>query len=54
MQHDKRKQPHANEEAAQPAPARPSEDAPRFERPRVRRLGALPAVTTAFGGSFTP
>ena len=28
--------------------------APRFERPRVRRLGALPTVTTAFGGSFTP
>jgi hypothetical protein len=27
---------------------------PRFERPRVRRLGALPAVTTAFGGSFDP
>lgn len=26
----------------------------RFERPRVRSLGALPAVTTAFGGSFTP
>lgn len=27
---------------------------PRFERPRVLRLGALPAVTTAFGGSFNP
>lgn len=26
----------------------------RFERPRARRLGALPTVTTAFGGSFTP
>ncbi len=25
-----------------------------FERPVVRRLGALPNVTTAFGGSFTP
>jgi hypothetical protein len=27
---------------------------PPFERPRVRRLGKLPAVTTAFGGSFDP
>ncbi|MCA9488536.1 MAG: hypothetical protein KC621_01395 [Myxococcales bacterium] len=26
----------------------------RFERPRLRRLGALPAVTAAFGGSFSP
>lgn len=26
----------------------------RFELPRVRRLGALPVVTAAFGGSFTP
>jgi hypothetical protein len=34
------------------APAK--EARPAFERPRVRRLGALPAVTTAFGGSFTP
>ena len=36
-----------------PAPASDAQRAP-FERPRVRRLGALPAVTTAFGGSFTP
>jgi hypothetical protein len=34
-------------------PAEPSER-PHFERPRVRRLGKLPAVTTAFGGSFDP
>ena len=33
--------------------ARPTERR-RFERPRLRRLGTLPAVTTAFGGSFTP
>ncbi|MCB9674561.1 MAG: hypothetical protein H6737_05550 [Alphaproteobacteria bacterium] len=25
-----------------------------FERPRLRRLGVLPVVTTAFGGSFSP
>ena len=35
-------------------PARAKEARPAIERPRVRRLGALPAVTTAFGGSFTP
>jgi len=32
----------------------PTAEAPTFERPQVRRLGSLPAVTTAFGGSFTP
>jgi hypothetical protein len=31
-----------------------SSERPRFERPRVRRLGKLPAVTTAFGGTFDP
>jgi hypothetical protein len=43
-------------EASTPAAAAPAPEAQRapFERPRVRRLGALPAVTTAFGGSFTP
>jgi hypothetical protein len=25
-----------------------------FERPRLFRRGALPKVTTAFGGTFTP
>ncbi len=59
----------ANEAAAASLPAEPgSSEGPartgnisvpgsqvgKFERPRVRRLGALPAVTTAFGGSFTP
>ncbi|MCB9685565.1 MAG: hypothetical protein H6735_11035 [Alphaproteobacteria bacterium] len=33
-----------------PAPEQPAT----FRRPRLRRLGALPAVTTAFGGSFSP
>lgn len=38
------------------APAQDAAQAasPRFQRPTVRRLGTLPAVTTAFGGSFTP
>ena len=39
------------DESAQERPA-PSRTV--FERPRLRRLGTLPAVTTAFGGSFTP
>ncbi|MCB9689358.1 MAG: hypothetical protein H6735_30250 [Alphaproteobacteria bacterium] len=46
-------------DAAPPPPSRPPrEPEPRqprpFVRPRVRRLGALPVVTTAFGGSFSP
>ncbi|MCB9686254.1 MAG: hypothetical protein H6735_14525 [Alphaproteobacteria bacterium] len=40
---------HAERHAERPAPTRST-----FRRPVVRRLGALPAVTTAFGGSFSP
>ncbi|MCB9679289.1 MAG: hypothetical protein H6737_29565 [Alphaproteobacteria bacterium] len=27
---------------------------PTFQRPTLRKLGQLPRVTTAFGGSFSP
>lgn len=41
-------------EAAVPTPAQATAASERVavERPTVRRLGALPEVTTAFGGSF--
>ena len=37
-----------------PVEAIPAESRATSERPRVRRLGRLPEVTTAFGGSFVP
>ncbi|MCB9678151.1 MAG: hypothetical protein H6737_23825 [Alphaproteobacteria bacterium] len=36
-----------------PTPA-PTPERPAFERPTLRKLGQLPRVTTAFGGSFSP
>jgi hypothetical protein len=32
----------------------PATERPAFARPEVRKLGELPQLTTAFGGSFTP
>ncbi|MCA9493378.1 MAG: hypothetical protein KC621_25780 [Myxococcales bacterium] len=49
---DPKPQPPTDRPADRPEPTPPPR--PVFRRPVVRRLGALPAVTTAFGGSFGP
>lgn len=39
---------------SEPAPTAPVAEKAVFERPEVQKRGALPKVTTAFGGSFNP
>lgn len=43
-----------HENAPTPSPELPVDARRTSERPIVRRLGQLPRVTSAFGGSFTP